>query len=93
MVIDFGIIGALLCSWVEEVWDHRTLIWSEDPNLELFKTITPDGIAVVKFNPTAENMAEYLLRVVGPQKLMRTGVKLVKVKIEETAKCSAEVSV
>lgn len=92
MVIDFGIIGSLLCNWVEEVWDHKTLIWNEDPNLKIFQEITPNGIAVVKFNPTAENMAEYLLRVIGPQKLMRTGVKLVKVRIDETAKCSAEVS-
>ena len=92
MVIDFGIIGSLLCNWVEEVWDHRTIVWVEDPNLETLQKMTPDGIAVVNFNPTAENMAQYLLQTIGPQKLMRTGVKLVKVRIEETAKCSAEVS-
>lgn len=44
------------------------------------------------FNPTAENMAEYLVRVIGPQQLEGTGIVLVEVKIEETAKCHASFS-
>jgi len=45
------------------------------------------------FNPTAENMAQHLVDVVGPQQLAGTGVKLVKVLIEETAKCHASYGV
>jgi 6-pyruvoyltetrahydropterin/6-carboxytetrahydropterin synthase len=41
------------------------------------------------FNPTAENIAKYLLEVVGPAQLEGTGVHLVKVVVEETRKCSA----
>jgi 6-pyruvoyltetrahydropterin/6-carboxytetrahydropterin synthase len=37
-------------------------------------------------------MADYLLTVIGPRLLEGTGVKLVSVRIEETRKCSAEVS-
>lgn len=44
------------------------------------------------FNPTAEAMAEFLVREVGPAQLEGTGVKLVCCKIEETSKCSAEYS-
>ena len=53
-----------------------------------------DGSLVwVPFNPTAENMAEYLVHVVGPQMLADTGVRLVRVDIEETAKCSVSYEV
>lgn len=41
-------------------------------------------------NPTAENMAFYLLRTVGPQQLAGTGVRLVRVVLWETENCCAE---
>lgn len=47
------------------------------------------SIVEVPFNPTAENMAKYLLEVIGPQQLIGTGVTLMKVTIDETRKCSA----
>ncbi len=31
MVVDFGVIKRLLCSWLDDNFDHRTLIWQEDP--------------------------------------------------------------
>ena len=43
-------------------------------------------------NPTAENMGDYLLNVVGPEQLKGTGVQLVKVVIWETENCFAEVT-
>ena len=39
------------------------------------------------FNPTAENLAAYMVEVIGPQLLDPHGVKLVKCVIEETSKC------
>jgi 6-pyruvoyltetrahydropterin/6-carboxytetrahydropterin synthase len=42
----------------------------------------------VPFNPTAENMADYLL-LIAPSLLSGTGVELYEVQIEETRKCSA----
>jgi 6-pyruvoyltetrahydropterin/6-carboxytetrahydropterin synthase len=49
------------------------------------------GQSIVKttFNPTAENMAHYLLHVVSPACLVGTGVTVFAVKVEETRKCSA----
>ena len=91
-VVDFGVIKEQLCMWLEEYWDHRMLIWSEDPILEDLRRIDP-SVKVVNFNPTAENMGEYLLRVLGPSKLFGTGVHLVKVEIEETRKCSVTCSI
>ena len=47
-----------------------------------------ESIVWVDFNPTAENLAEYLLNIIGPRQLAGTGVTLTKVIIEETRKCS-----
>jgi 6-pyruvoyltetrahydropterin/6-carboxytetrahydropterin synthase len=47
------------------------------------------GIVYLPFNPTAENMAEYLVMEVGPLVLRDSRAQLIKVVIEETAKCSA----
>lgn len=69
-------------------------------NLEMMDTDGTDqwieaceqaGASVVplQFNPTAEEMAAYLLFRVGPMQLFGTGVRLKRVVVEETMKCSA----
>ena len=90
-VIDFSVIKRRLCTWLEEHWDHKFLLWEEDPWLEQLAAIDRDGVRAVPFNPTAENMAQYLLYNMGPQQLSDTEVELISVRVQETAKCSAEV--
>lgn len=87
-VIDFGVIKRLLCEWLERNWDHRFLIWEKDPAADYLVKIDPK-VVIVPFNPTAENMAAYLVREVGPLVFAGTGVVLSQVVIEETRKCSA----
>ena len=74
--------------WIENYWDHHFLIWEKDPICDALLQIDPTVIKV-PFNPTAENMAEHLVKVIGPKQLEGTGVKLVECVIEETAKCHA----
>lgn len=103
-VIDFGVIKEKLCMWVENHWDHKFLAWENDTLIRaMHLSCNPHGteedvrdvamcdesIVYVPFNPTAENMAQHLVEVIGPQQLAGTGVTLVSVRIEETAKCSA----
>ncbi len=88
-VMDFSVIKEKLCQWLEDYWDHRFLVWSEDPALSTLTILDPAGVVSVPFNPTAENMADYLIRFVGPSRLAGTGVTLVRVTIEETRKCAA----
>ena len=90
-VMDFSVIKELLCEWLEEHWDHKFLIWSEDPWASQLKEMDPNGTVIVNFNPTAENMGQYLVDYVGPQQLVGTEVVLTKVIIEETRKCAVEV--
>lgn len=90
-VLDFSDIKAFLCEWLETNWDHKFLLWENDPWVTAMQELDPNGVVLVPFNPTAENMAEYLLTVVGPQELPAK-TRLIEVKIEETAKCSAAAS-
>lgn len=99
-VLDFSAMKFLLCQWLEDHWDHKFLAWERDPVVkELMSSLTQTSAEIVDksivwvpFNPTAEHMAQYLLETVGPQQLRGTGVSLVRVVVEETRKCSAEVS-
>lgn len=43
----------------------------------------------VPFNPTAENMAAYLVQEIAPLQLKGTGIIVTHCKVEETRKCSA----
>ncbi|CAB4133809.1 COG0720 6-pyruvoyl-tetrahydropterin synthase [uncultured Caudovirales phage] len=88
-VIDFSVIKERLCMWLEDNWDHKFLLWENDPWCDTFKEKDPEGVVIVNFNPTAENMAEYLIKEIAPLQLDGTGVTLIKVDIEETRKCSA----
>lgn len=88
-VVDFSVIKSALAMWLEDNWDHKMILWEKDPvYAELLKSMDPEGVVLVGFNPTAENMCHHLLTVIGPQQLP-PNVKLVSVTIEETAKCHA----
>jgi 6-pyruvoyltetrahydropterin/6-carboxytetrahydropterin synthase len=88
-VIDFSDIKTRLCEWVEQNWDHRFLI-SQDHDLATTLFAKDPTVVVCNFNPTAENMAAYMLHVIGPLQLKGTGLTLMEVVLEETRKCKAE---
>jgi 6-pyruvoyltetrahydropterin/6-carboxytetrahydropterin synthase len=88
-VVDFSVVKEKLCMWLEDNWDHKFLIWQEDPMAPFLALQDPSGVVRVAFNPTAENMAQHLVDTVGPAQLQGTGVALVQCRVEETRKCSA----
>lgn len=89
-VLDFSCIKALLCEWLETHWDHRMILWEHDPVLPVLASAGfHDDIVSVPFNPTAENMAQHLVDTVGPE-VLPLGLRLVRVRVEETRKCAAE---
>ena len=89
MVIDFGVIKTTLCQWLEDNYDHRMLIWEKDPILKEIQAIDP-SVVMVPYNPTAENIAYYLLTEIAPKLLKHTGISVNKIIVEETSKCRAE---
>lgn len=76
--------------WLETEWDHKFLLWDRDPWIAVYgQSETGLGIVRVPFNPTAENIAHYLVEIVAPKQLEGTDVTCIKVVVEETRKCSA----
>ena len=103
-VIDFSVVKEKLCMWIENNWDHKFLHWEADPLIGMLyagirgvddlhytdeEVQFTESLVSLPFNPTAENLAQYLVDVVGPVQLDGTGVVLTHVLIEETAKCHA----
>lgn len=90
-VVDFGVLKDRVGGWIERAWDHAFLVWSGDaPMLSALSTDPQWKRFVCPDNPTAENMARYLLHYVGPRELQGTGVRLVRVVVWETENCYAE---
>jgi len=91
-VLDFGDIKSILCEWLEQNWDHKMLLWSEDLMYPYVKEIDA-SVVKVPFNPTAENMAKYMVEVVAPALFREAKIdlecELISCTIDETAKCSA----
>ena len=88
MVIDFAVIKTTLCKWLDDNYDHRMILWEHDPLASQLSQLD-SSIMVVPYNPTAENIAAYLLNVVAPQLLGSTSITVNKIELEETSKCRA----
>jgi len=89
MVVDFGIIKSTLCQWLEDNYDHRLLLWEQDPIAMQIKQID-NTTTLVPYNPTAENIALYLMNILAPELLGHSNIRVTKVIVEETSKCRAE---
>jgi 6-pyruvoyltetrahydropterin/6-carboxytetrahydropterin synthase len=87
-VLDFSVIKKKLCNWLEENFDHRFLVYENDPDALKLQAIDAT-VFILNFNPTAENIAKYLVEEIAPIQLKGTGCKLIKCEVEETRKCSA----
>jgi 6-pyruvoyltetrahydropterin/6-carboxytetrahydropterin synthase len=44
-VLDFGVIKTLLCQWLEDNWDHKFLLWREDPLGPMFESLCYAAVA------------------------------------------------
>ncbi len=91
-VIDFGEVRQLLGSWVDENFDHNTILFREDKILgEKIAAETAQKIFYLDENPTAENIASFLLHKVCPKLFAGKNVKCVSIKLYETPNCYVEV--
>lgn len=95
MVMDFADLKEAVKGWIDENWDHNTILKAEDPLVEAINTV-PDPDDEPKYcyemtggrNATAESMAEELCEQV-TQLLLDQFVRVTSVTIEETDGCSA----
>jgi 6-pyruvoyltetrahydropterin/6-carboxytetrahydropterin synthase len=90
-VIDFGCVKQLLGGWVDDNWDHNTILHEKDQLLGgKIAEITKQKIFYLPKNPTAENMAEYLLHKICPTIFASHNVVCIKIRLYETPNCYAE---
>lgn len=91
-IIDFSVLKKNIGGWIDEHWDHTTLLCREDEKtIELISECP--GFKkpfICDFNPTAENVAEYLLKEVCPLMMYSTGITITKIALWETPNCRAE---
>jgi 6-pyruvoyltetrahydropterin/6-carboxytetrahydropterin synthase len=91
-IIDFSVLKEKVGGWVDEHWDHTFLICKDDTQtIEALKMVpATKPLFICPFNPTAEEIAKYLLFEIAPKVLEGTGVRISKIVIHETENCSAE---
>lgn len=88
MVIDFSIIKQKLTKWLHINWDHNAILSIIDKDLgDKISKITGQKIFYLKVNPTAENMAYFLLHKVCPIIFKDESVQCTQIKLYETPNC------
>lgn len=92
-VIDFGELKERIGKWIDAYWDHAFIVWAEDKEAKAATNAMLDQkLYQLPSNPTAENMADYLLRTICPSLLDGTGITVIKIVLWETENCFAEVT-
>ena len=94
-VIDFSVLKEKVGGWIEHHWDHGVIVFVDDraTRKAIEEWEAQEGQAQKQFslpvNPTAENLARFLLDVVCPSELHGTGVTVRRVTVWETENCYA----
>lgn len=57
MVVDFSILKKSVALILDNMYDHKTIIYEKDPRAATLKEL---GAELVNYNPTAENMARQI---------------------------------
>lgn len=92
-VVDFSLIKEKLGAWIDANWDHTTILFGKDKALgKAIVGITGQKIFYLPANPTAENMADYILKEVCPKLFKGMGLRCTRVRLYETPNCYAEVT-
>lgn len=98
-VIDFGEIKKLIGDWIDINWDHRMLLFDDDPIFKfldnnfmnqseaLTAIFGPKKPVMLNCNPTAENLAEILFGVCDD--IVPEHVAVSELRLFETPNCWA----
>lgn len=90
MVLNFGDLKADMMRLVHDVVDHKFIIEYNDPRfINFVDAVGEDGVHIVKFAPTAENLVRYFYVILSPS-LRQRGVKISKLRLQETYQCWVE---
>ncbi len=90
MVIDFGDLKTIMMDVLDKDYDHGMVIYMRDPYWKFFSDLKFTGmkIQMVKFIPTAENLAKHWYQLMKIQ-LKEKNIKIKHVKVWETPTSTA----
>lgn len=92
-VLDFGTIKHLIDPWIQSHWDHGMLIYDKDVELKRVfsrEELNTHKLFICSFNPTAEEMASWLMDYCNTILLSTTGVEVSHIRLYETENCYAD---
>jgi 6-pyruvoyltetrahydropterin/6-carboxytetrahydropterin synthase len=90
-VLDFADLKTRCKGWIDQHWDHSFLVFEGDQNaLDALRAVKPSRFFEMPYNPTAENMARFLLEEAAPEFMRGSGGQVVRVRIWETEDSYAE---
>ena len=87
--MDFSILKNTVKYILDEMYDHKTIIYKKDPRAEILQGL---GAELVDYNPTAENMARqiyYVLFKEFEKDKELADLNISYIKVEETENNSA----
>ncbi|HOL97347.1 MAG TPA: 6-carboxytetrahydropterin synthase [Bacteroidales bacterium] len=89
MVIDFGNLKKIVKENIVDVFDHSLIISNKEDIKDLLKqNILFKRLHIFDFQPTSENLIIYFSNIIIP--LLPDGIKLVSLRLYETANSYAE---
>ena len=92
-IVDFAVIKEKLGGWILTNWDHATILFDKDKALgAAIESHTGQKIFYMPSNPTAENMAEYMMREVCPALFKNDGIRCTHIRLWETPNCFVDVT-
>lgn len=91
-IIDFGVIKEVLGQWVDDHFDHNTILCKSDAALgEEIAKQTGQKIFYLDDIPTAENIAKFLFEEICPKLFADKDVTCTKIRLYETPNCYVDV--
>lgn len=88
-VIDFGDIKRIVGGWIDANWDHSFIVNREDTVMLEFLAQQGQRHFACDFEPSAENLALYLLEKAG-ELLKDRNIRVTRVRFHETPNGMAE---
>jgi 6-pyruvoyltetrahydropterin/6-carboxytetrahydropterin synthase len=83
MVTDFENLNSIK-TWIDLFFDHKTILQDSDPLVPILSDEIPDSLHLIKYPPTAENLAKILMFEAQKQ-LKPFNLSSVEIKLWETS--------
>jgi 6-pyruvoyltetrahydropterin/6-carboxytetrahydropterin synthase len=91
MCIDFSVLKTNITQWINSNWDHNVVLNKDDSAaIKAIELINKKKPYLMNGNPTAENMAEHLIKDICPKLFEGGNIRIWRVRVFETPSSWAE---